>query len=175
MATDAQAARPRDAEMALAQARSLPKPPLAQPPPTRQTARKGRLNFLYFKAGFLLPEIPCHCAISRVLPVPRGAGTRPDIGVVRPSFPLSSLLTLTNRSLLAPAESLSRRVVTRVSRRAVGDDDWSSNRNVRTEGRQSPMQFPACFRSNPTLVWCPTIFRWISSSGKAREGEKKFY
>ena len=49
MATDDQAARPRDAEMALAQARSLPKPALARPPPTRQTARKGRLNFLYLK------------------------------------------------------------------------------------------------------------------------------
>ena len=47
MATDDQTARPRDAEMALAQARSLPKPALARLPPTRQTARKGRLNFLY--------------------------------------------------------------------------------------------------------------------------------
>lgn len=37
---------PYQAEMALAQARSLPKPALA-PPPTRQTARKGRFNFLY--------------------------------------------------------------------------------------------------------------------------------
>lgn len=49
MATDDQSARPRDAEIALAQVRSLPKPALARPPPTRQTARKGCLNFLYFE------------------------------------------------------------------------------------------------------------------------------
>ena len=42
-----QTARPRDAEVALAQVRSLPKPALARLPPTRQTARKRRLNFLY--------------------------------------------------------------------------------------------------------------------------------
>lgn len=34
----------------VAQVRSLPKPALARPPPTRQTARKWRLNFLYLES-----------------------------------------------------------------------------------------------------------------------------
>jgi len=67
------------------------------------------------------------------LPVPRGARIRPETARVRPSFPLSSLLSLTNVPPLAPAESLPRRGVTRVSRRAVRIDDWSSNRVERTE------------------------------------------
>ena len=57
MATNDQTARPRDAEMALAQARSLPKPALARPPPTRQTARKGRLNFLYLAGKVVLNRV----------------------------------------------------------------------------------------------------------------------
>jgi len=47
MATDAEAPRPRDAEIPLANVRSAPKLALARPPPTRQTVRKGRLKFLY--------------------------------------------------------------------------------------------------------------------------------
>ena len=63
MVTDDQTARPRDAEMALAQARSLPKPAHARLPPTRQTARKGRLNFLYlFSPDFIVPP---RCANER--------------------------------------------------------------------------------------------------------------
>jgi len=44
MATDAEAPRPRDAEIPLTNIRSAPKLALARPPPTRQTVRKGRLN-----------------------------------------------------------------------------------------------------------------------------------
>ena len=47
MATDGEAARPRDAEIPLANVRYAPKLALARPPPTRQTVRKGRLNCLY--------------------------------------------------------------------------------------------------------------------------------
>ena len=57
MATDDQAAHPRDAEIALAQVRPLPNPPLARPLPTRQTARKGRLNFLYLTNTLLFRAI----------------------------------------------------------------------------------------------------------------------
>ena len=46
MATDDQAARPRDAEILLTDVRSVPKPALARLPPNRQTARKGCLNLL---------------------------------------------------------------------------------------------------------------------------------
>lgn len=47
MAADNAAAWPRDAEIPLTDVRSVPKTGLARPPPTQQTARKGRLNFLY--------------------------------------------------------------------------------------------------------------------------------
>ncbi|HET9033308.1 MAG TPA: hypothetical protein VFN25_10425, partial [Dokdonella sp.] len=46
-AADNAAAWPRDAEIPLTDVRSVPKTGLARPPPTQQTARKGRLNFLY--------------------------------------------------------------------------------------------------------------------------------
>ncbi|HHK1727344.1 TPA: cation:proton antiporter, partial [Pseudomonas aeruginosa] len=49
---DNAAAWPRDAEIPLTDVRSVPKTGLARPPPTQQTARKGRLNFLY--ASFAL-------------------------------------------------------------------------------------------------------------------------
>jgi len=52
MATDGMAAPPRDAQIRLANVRSAPEPTLARPPSTRQTVRKGRVNFLYF-TGFL--------------------------------------------------------------------------------------------------------------------------
>ncbi|WP_273666034.1 hypothetical protein, partial [Pseudomonas aeruginosa] len=52
MAADNAAAWPRDAEIPLTDVRSVPKTGLARPPPTQQTARKGRLNFLY--ASFAL-------------------------------------------------------------------------------------------------------------------------
>jgi len=42
------AARPRAAKIPLANVRPAAKPALARPSPIRQTARKGRLNFLYF-------------------------------------------------------------------------------------------------------------------------------
>ncbi|WP_201593788.1 helix-turn-helix domain-containing protein [Psychrobacter fulvigenes] len=51
MAADNAAAWPRDAEIPLTDVRSVPKTGLARPPPTQQTARKGRLNFLYVKDG----------------------------------------------------------------------------------------------------------------------------
>ena len=47
MAADNAAAWPHDAEIPLTDVRSVPKTGLARPPPTQQTARKGRLNFLY--------------------------------------------------------------------------------------------------------------------------------
>ena len=47
MAADNAAAWPRDAEIPLTDVRSVPKTGLARPPPNQQTARKGRLNFLY--------------------------------------------------------------------------------------------------------------------------------
>lgn len=59
----------------------------------------------------------------------------PERGPVRLPFPLCSPLSPTNRPRLAPAEPLSWREVTRVSRRAVGIEDWSSNRIARTEER----------------------------------------
>ena len=52
MAADNAAAWPRDAEIPLTDVRSVPKTGLARPPPTQQTARKGRLNFLYAQDGF---------------------------------------------------------------------------------------------------------------------------
>ncbi len=67
MATDDQAARPADAEMALAQAPFLPKPPLARPPPTRQTERKGRLNFLYLDRTTV--QAADHCGKCNLTPV----------------------------------------------------------------------------------------------------------
>ena len=45
IATSGAPSRPRDAEIPLANVRPAPKPALARPPPTRQTVRKGRLNF----------------------------------------------------------------------------------------------------------------------------------
>ena len=47
MAADNAAAWPRDAEIPLTDVRSVPKTGLARPPPTQQTARKGRLHLLY--------------------------------------------------------------------------------------------------------------------------------
>ena len=51
MAADNAAAWPRDAEIPLTDVRSVPKTGLARPPPTQQTARKERLNFLYAGDG----------------------------------------------------------------------------------------------------------------------------
>ena len=56
MAADNAAAWPRDAEIPLTDVRSVPKTGLARPPPTQQTARKGRLNFLYADFSTILPE-----------------------------------------------------------------------------------------------------------------------
>ena len=76
MAMDGQAACPRNAEIALAQVRPLPNPPLERPPPTRQTARKGRLNFLYLGLHYLLLEVELakHGALDQAhyRPAPRG-------------------------------------------------------------------------------------------------------
>ena len=47
MTTPCAAARPRQAEIPRASLRSEPGPALARPPRTRQTLRKGSLNFLY--------------------------------------------------------------------------------------------------------------------------------
>jgi hypothetical protein len=84
--------------------------------------------------------------------VPRSPGTAPETGPVRLPFPLSSPLALTNRRQLAPAKLLPWREVTRVSRRAVGVDDWSSNRVERTEERATApwkRDFTATLDSSP--------------------------
>src|SRR5690606_18811509 len=60
MAADNAAAWPRDAEIPLTDVRSVPKTGLARPPPTQQTARKGRLNFLYAHHAVALGSIHRH-------------------------------------------------------------------------------------------------------------------
>ena len=111
----------------------------------RRVRARGPLHHQYVDKNrpsrpvFCCPESRVVAGFRAVLPVPRGSGTSPGRGPVRLPFPISSPLTLTNRPRLAPAEPLSWRAVTRASRRAVGIDDWSSNRVARTEGgRQSP-------------------------------------
>ena|GEM_PF-6012248 len=60
MAADNAAAWPRDAEIPLTDVRSVPKTGLARPPPTQQTARKGRLNFLYARDWRIEPTYSKH-------------------------------------------------------------------------------------------------------------------
>jgi hypothetical protein len=70
MAADNAAAWPRDAEIPLTDVRSVPKTGLARPPPTQQTARKGRLNFLYAKAHFkalAVGERPAEYVVKRTV------------------------------------------------------------------------------------------------------------
>ena len=99
-----------------------------------QCSRKNRPS----RPVFYCPESRVGAGFRAVLPVPRAPGTVPETGPVRLPLPVSSPLTLTNWLRLAPAKLLLWREVTRVSRRAVGVDDWSSNRVERTEGRRSP-------------------------------------
>ena len=101
------------------------------PPPLHQCSKKNRPS----RPVFCCPESRVLAGFLAVLPVPRAQGTAPETTPVCLPFPLSSPLTLTNRLRLAPAKLLPWREVTRVSRRAVGVDDWSSNRVERTEGR----------------------------------------
>jgi hypothetical protein len=60
MAADNAAAWPRDAEIPLTDVRSVPKTGLARPPPTQQTARKGRLNFLYAETSSAAGKLVFH-------------------------------------------------------------------------------------------------------------------
>lgn len=81
----------------------------------RKTGHRGR---------FFMPEIPCRRGISRGYAGATRAANCPRNRPGSPPSRLSSLFTLFNRRRLAPAKLLPWREVTRVSRRAVGVDDF---------------------------------------------------
>ena len=77
---------------------------------------------------------------------------------------LSSSLTLFNRRRLALAKHLPWHDVVRVSRRAVGFDDWSSNRTKRTVGGHRAAQdirelrdLLEAWRDARRTAWQPTV------------------
>jgi hypothetical protein len=64
IAATGEVARPRDAEIPLANVRSAPEPAITRPPSTRRAVRKGRLNFLHFPEDSRMA--PAYRARSRV-------------------------------------------------------------------------------------------------------------
>jgi hypothetical protein len=67
---DREAAGQRHAEIRVANVRPVPDPVLARPPPTRQTGRKERLNFLYPLTVLPGVELTITASIDPVAPPP---------------------------------------------------------------------------------------------------------